>query len=145
MRGYKSLGGMLSGIALTQWLYSGEPVHDLDMATRRAARSPNPGATTQPPKSAHRSCDSYSRLALLTGMDCCGTVSLTGSFIVAGRGKQTKDLRVVPEHRPVARRSGQARVIALTASVRPSPSIVAYAWWGFFVYFFAWLIASAGG
>ena len=30
MRGYKSLGGMNNGIALTQWLYSGEEEHDLN-------------------------------------------------------------------------------------------------------------------
>ncbi|MDX6381345.1 MAG: hypothetical protein QOI57_2369, partial [Rubrobacteraceae bacterium] len=30
MRGYKSVEGMSNGIALTQWLYSGEDeVHDL--------------------------------------------------------------------------------------------------------------------
>lgn len=29
MRGYKSPSGMSNGIALTQWLYSGEDVHDL--------------------------------------------------------------------------------------------------------------------
>jgi transposase-like protein len=29
MRGYKSIGGMKNGIALTQWLYSGEDEHDL--------------------------------------------------------------------------------------------------------------------
>ena len=29
MRGYKSMGGMNNGIALTQWLYSGEDEHDL--------------------------------------------------------------------------------------------------------------------
>ena len=29
MRGYKSLSGMKNGIALTQWLYSGEDEHDL--------------------------------------------------------------------------------------------------------------------
>lgn len=29
MRGYKSLGGMENGIALTQWLYSGADEHDL--------------------------------------------------------------------------------------------------------------------
>lgn len=29
MRGYKSIGGMTNGIALTQWLYSGENEHDL--------------------------------------------------------------------------------------------------------------------
>ena len=29
MRGYKSMGGMANGIALTQWLYSGEEEHDL--------------------------------------------------------------------------------------------------------------------
>ena len=29
MRGYKSVGGMGNGIALTQWLYSGENEHDL--------------------------------------------------------------------------------------------------------------------
>jgi hypothetical protein len=29
MRGYKSIGGMANGIALTQWLYSGEEEHDL--------------------------------------------------------------------------------------------------------------------
>jgi transposase-like protein len=30
MRGYKSMGGMNNGIALTQWLYSGEDEHDLN-------------------------------------------------------------------------------------------------------------------
>lgn len=29
MRGYKSIGGMENGIALTQWLYSGADEHDL--------------------------------------------------------------------------------------------------------------------
>ena len=29
MRGYKSPEGMKNGIALTQWLYSGEDEHDL--------------------------------------------------------------------------------------------------------------------
>lgn len=29
MRGYKSPSGMSNGIALTQWLYSGEDEHDL--------------------------------------------------------------------------------------------------------------------
>jgi hypothetical protein len=29
MRGYKSIEGMRNGIALTQWLYSGEDEHDL--------------------------------------------------------------------------------------------------------------------
>ncbi len=29
MRGYKSVEGMMNGIALTQWLYSGEGEHDL--------------------------------------------------------------------------------------------------------------------
>jgi len=29
MRGYKSGEGMSNGIALTQWLYSGEDEHDL--------------------------------------------------------------------------------------------------------------------
>jgi hypothetical protein len=29
MRGYKSMEGMSNGIALTQWLYSGEDEHDL--------------------------------------------------------------------------------------------------------------------
>jgi transposase-like protein len=29
MRGYKSISGMINGIALTQWLYSGEDEHDL--------------------------------------------------------------------------------------------------------------------
>jgi hypothetical protein len=29
MRGYKSSEGMKNGIALTQWLYSGEDEHDL--------------------------------------------------------------------------------------------------------------------
>lgn len=29
MRGYKSIGGMKNGIALTQWLYSGADEHDL--------------------------------------------------------------------------------------------------------------------
>ena len=29
MRGYKSIGGMANGIALTQWLYSGADEHDL--------------------------------------------------------------------------------------------------------------------
>jgi hypothetical protein len=29
MRGYKSIKGMTNGIALTQWLYSGEDEHDL--------------------------------------------------------------------------------------------------------------------
>ena len=29
MRGYKSPEGMTNGIALTQWLYSGEDEHDL--------------------------------------------------------------------------------------------------------------------
>ncbi len=29
MRGYKSIGGMTKGIALTQWLYSGADEHDL--------------------------------------------------------------------------------------------------------------------
>jgi len=29
MRGYKSVEGMMSGITLTQWLYSGEDEHDL--------------------------------------------------------------------------------------------------------------------
>ncbi len=29
MRGYKSMDGMTNGIALTQWLYSGEDEHDL--------------------------------------------------------------------------------------------------------------------
>jgi hypothetical protein len=30
MRAYKSLGGHENGIALTQWLYSGEEEHDLN-------------------------------------------------------------------------------------------------------------------
>lgn len=30
MRGYKSMGGMKTGIVLTQWLYSGEEEHDLN-------------------------------------------------------------------------------------------------------------------
>lgn len=30
MRGYKSMDGMSNGIALTQWLYSGEDTHDLN-------------------------------------------------------------------------------------------------------------------
>jgi hypothetical protein len=29
MRGYKSIEGMTNGVALTQWLYSGEEEHDL--------------------------------------------------------------------------------------------------------------------
>ena len=29
MRGYKSMGGMKNGVALTQWLYSGADEHDL--------------------------------------------------------------------------------------------------------------------
>lgn len=29
MRGYKSMEGMNNGIALTQWLYSGQEAHDL--------------------------------------------------------------------------------------------------------------------
>ena len=29
MRGYQSMDGMTNGIALTQWLYSGEDEHDL--------------------------------------------------------------------------------------------------------------------
>jgi hypothetical protein len=29
MRGYKSLDGLCNGIALTQWLYSGDTDHDL--------------------------------------------------------------------------------------------------------------------
>ena len=33
MRGYKSRSGMGNGIALTQWLYSGEGAHDLGQAT----------------------------------------------------------------------------------------------------------------
>jgi hypothetical protein len=29
VRGYKSVGGALAGVALTQWLYSGAPEHHL--------------------------------------------------------------------------------------------------------------------
>jgi len=29
VRGFKSVAGALSGIALTQWLYNGEAVYDL--------------------------------------------------------------------------------------------------------------------
>ena len=29
VRGFKSVGGALAGIALTQWVYSGAAVHDL--------------------------------------------------------------------------------------------------------------------
>ncbi len=29
VRGFKSMAGMLAGVALTQWLYSGAPVHDM--------------------------------------------------------------------------------------------------------------------
>ncbi len=29
VRGFKSIAGMLTGVALTQWLYSGAPVHDM--------------------------------------------------------------------------------------------------------------------
>jgi hypothetical protein len=29
VRGFKSMAGMLAGVALTQWLYSGAAVHDM--------------------------------------------------------------------------------------------------------------------